>query len=235
MATNVFVSYRRADTRDLAGRLADRLRASPGIGEVFIDVAGIEPGADFPTRIESALADSEVCLVVMGSEWVGPRGPNGGARIKDEGDFVRLEVRSALGGQSRVLPILAHGARMPGPEELPEEIRALTRINAVTIRHDSFDRDTAYLIDVILKRRKPSSLSAYLRRHPVQAALLRALAGFGIAGFALVLAAAVQNAATGKSLDQLLGGSGPVLLVIVLVLAVGTVLPLMIGRTGRTP
>jgi hypothetical protein len=235
VATNVFVSYRRADTRDFAGRLADRLRASPGIGEVFIDVGGIEPGADFPLRIERALADSEVCLVVMGADWVGPGGPNRGARIHDEGDFVRLEVRRALGGESRVLPILAHGARMPRPEELPEEIRALARINAVTIGHDSFDRDTAYLIDVILQRRKPSSLGAYLRRHPVQAALLRALAGFGMAGVTLVLGAAVLNAVTGKSLDQLLGGSGPVLLVILLVLAAGALVPSAIGRSGRAP
>lgn len=232
MPTNVFISYRRADTRDFAGRLADRLRTSPGIGEVFIDVAGIEPGADFQSRIEGALADSAVCLVVIGHEWAGPGGVNPGGRLHDAEDFVRLEVRAALANGMRVLPVLIHGAGMPRAEDLPPDIRALARLQAVTIRHDSFDRDAAYLTDVILKRRKPSTFGAYARRHPVQAAVLRALTGFVTAAVALVLAAAVQNAVTGKSLDQLLGGRGPVLLVIVLILATGALAPVVMGRRG---
>ena len=41
---NVFISYRRSDTQDLAGRIADRIRAVPEVDHVFIDVDGIEPG-----------------------------------------------------------------------------------------------------------------------------------------------------------------------------------------------
>jgi hypothetical protein len=232
VSTTVFISYRRDDTGDLAGRLADRLRTSPGVGEVFLDVAGIEPGADFASRIEGALAGSDVCLVLIGREWTGPS-TGGKARIQEDGDFVRLEVRTAMASEARVLPVLAHGARMPAEADLPADIRRLTRLHGVTIRHDSFDRDAQFLIDVILKRRKPSSLGAYLGRHPVQAAALRALAGFVVAAVGLVLIAAFQKAATGRSLDQLLGGAGPVMLLIFVVLAAGTVLPFMIGRRDR--
>ena len=232
MATNVFISYRRDDTGDLAGRLADRLSRSPGIGKVFIDVAGIEPGADFVELIENALAESEVCLVVIGASWTGPAAPGGTTRINEDGDFVRLEVRSALARKVRVLPVLAHGAKMPGATVLPDDLRALPRLNAVAIRHDSFERDAQYLIDVILRRRKPSSFGAYLTRHPVQAAMLRGAAGFVLAAIALILAAAVHQAATGRSLDQLLG-RGPVLLLIVLVLSAGIVLPLVLKRSDR--
>ena len=229
MATNVFISYRRDDTRDFAGRLADRLRAAAGIGEVFIDVAGIEPGADFPSQIERALADCDVCLVTIGPEWAGPAGESGRTRIHDDGDFVRLEVRTALANNIRVLPVLAHGAKPPEAAALPAELARLTRLHAIAIRHDSFDRDAQYLVDVILQRRKPSSFGAYLNRHPLQAALLRAAAGLAVAAAALVLAAALQMAATGKSLDQVLGGPGPVLLLILVVLAAGTALPFTIG------
>jgi hypothetical protein len=41
----VFVSYRRSDTQDLAGRLVDRLRAVPEISFVFFDVQTIAAGA----------------------------------------------------------------------------------------------------------------------------------------------------------------------------------------------
>jgi hypothetical protein len=229
VATNVFISYRRDDTGDLAGRLSDRLSRSPGIGKVFIDVAGIEPGADFVELIGHALAESEVCLVVIGAAWTGPAVADGRTRIHQDGDFVRLEVRSALAGKVRVLPVLAHGAKMPAATALPDDLRRLTRLNAVAIRHDSFERDAQYLIDVILRRRKPSSFGAYLTRHPVLAATLRGAMGFVLAAVALIAAAVLHQAATGRSLDQLLG-RGPVLLLIVIVLAAGTVLPLMLTR-----
>jgi len=229
VATNVFISYRRDDTGDFAGRLSDRLSRSPGIGKVFIDVAGIEPGADFVELIGHALAESEVCLVVIGSAWAGPAVPDGRTRIHEDGDFVRLEVRRALAGKVRVLPVLAHGAKMPAATALPDDLGRLPRLNAVAIRHDSFERDAQYLIDVILRRRKPSSFGAYLTRHPVLAATLRGAVGFVLAAVALIVAAVLHQAATGRSLDQLLG-RGPVLLLIVIVLAAGTVLPLMLTR-----
>ena len=232
MATNVFISYRRDDTGDLAGRLADRLGRSPGIGKVFIDVAGIEPGTDFVELIKAALAESEVCLVVIGAAWAGPAVSGDSTRIHEDGDFVRLEVRTALAAKIRVLPVLAHGAKMPAAAVLPDDVRPLTRLNAVAIRHDSFDRDAQYLIDVILRRRKPSSFGAYLTRHPVQAAMLRGAAGFVLAAVALMMAAVLHQAATGRSLDQLLG-RGPVLLLIVIVLSAGIVLPLVLTRTDR--
>lgn len=231
MATNVFISYRRADTGDLAGRLAERLRESPGIGEVFMDVAGIEPGTDFASSIERALSRSDVCLVLIGGAWTGPapRDDAGRTRIHDDDDFVRFEVRAALARGTRVLPILAHGANMPGTAVLPDDIQALSRLHAVTVQHDSFDRDADYLIDVVLQRRKPTTFGAYLKRHPVQATVLRVAAGCAVAVVALVLGAALLNAATGKSLDQFIG-TGPVLLLIFVMLGAGALLPFLIGR-----
>ncbi len=46
----LFISYRREDTPGQAGRLYDRLRAHFGRDRVFMDVAGIKPGVDFPQR-----------------------------------------------------------------------------------------------------------------------------------------------------------------------------------------
>lgn len=223
----IFISYRRSDTQDFAGRLADRLRVTPGIDRVFIDVEDIAPGDTFPSRLASALAESDVCLIVIGPRWSGPR-QGASARLFDGDDFVRREVREALATDSRSLPVLANGAIMPAAAELPDDLVGLLDLNAVSIRHGDFDRDVDSLIDVLLRRKKPGVLRAYLHRHPVQSALLQGLAG-GLAGiFVLVVGAAVHHWSTGHSLDQSMGGRGPVVLLILAVLCAGAGLPMYV-------
>jgi hypothetical protein len=48
----VFVSYRRSDAAASAGRLADALSAVVRRDSIFIDVARVDPGADFMTSLE---------------------------------------------------------------------------------------------------------------------------------------------------------------------------------------
>jgi len=218
---NVFISYRRSDTQDLAGRIADRLRAVPQIGRVFIDVEDIEPGADFVARLKAALAKSDVCLLLIGPKWRGQHEDGTGARIFQERDFVRLEAAAALASARKVLPVLANGAAMPEPEQLPEELRPLARLNALSIRHTYFEHDTELLVDTLLSRRKPGRLGAYLKRHPVQVGLLRGVGGM-LAGLVVLLAgAAVHGALTQRSLEESLNGPAQVWLLIAVVLAIG--------------
>jgi hypothetical protein len=61
-AGRVFVSYRRADTPHVAGRLFDRLEARFGTGNVFMDVDSIEPGLDFA----EAIGACDVLLALIG-------------------------------------------------------------------------------------------------------------------------------------------------------------------------
>ncbi|MBL8550765.1 MAG: toll/interleukin-1 receptor domain-containing protein [Hyphomonadaceae bacterium] len=233
MATNVFISYRRDDTRDFTGRIVDRLKQAPEIGQVFLDVEGIDPGADFGNKIEAALKQSEFCLIVIGPGWVGRS--DQGPRIKQDGDWVRKEVARALAStDAKVLPVLATGASMPDDADLPEELRPLTRLNAVSVRHESFERDVDYLIDVILKRKKPGSFQLYLSRHPLQAGVLRGATGFVLAAVAVLLLAVAHGIVTGgRALNQTLGGTGPMLVAVIAVLAVGTVLPLLPKKRRR--
>lgn len=226
----IFLSYRRSDTQDFAGRLADRLREAPGVRGVFLDVDRIAPGEDFETRLKAALKQCDVCLIVIGADWLGERADGTGARIAEAGDFVRLEVRQALGGGARIIPILANGALMPGASALPEELQGLVRLNAISVRHADFDRDVDYLLDVLFGRKRPGGLGAYLARHPMQRSLARGLAGFAVALIGLVAAAAIHFALTGRSLDQSLGGPGPTVVAIALVLIAGAALPAILSR-----
>jgi hypothetical protein len=231
---NVFISYRRDDTQDLAGRIADRIRAVPQVDHVFIDVDGIVPGTDFASRIQTALADCAVCILLIGPHWRGDSSDGGAPRIFDARDFVRREATAALASERKVLPVLANGASMPQVEELPEDLQRLPSINALSIRHLYFDHDIEYLIDVLLSRKKPGTISTYLRRHPFQSVTLRALAGACAALVLLVAGAAVHRAFTGRSLEESLGGPGQVWMLIAGLLLFGMAVALL-GRPRRRP
>jgi len=224
----LFVSYRRSDTQDFSGRLADRLRQTPGVEQVFIDVDGIAPGERFPDKLESSLKQTDANLVVIGQAWAGPR-EGQPARIHDAEDFVRAEVRGALKSGKRVIPVLANGAVMPGAESLPEDIHTLPTLNAVSVRHSDFERDVDYLADLALGRKKPSRFQSHLQRHPVQAALFRVVTGLLLGAALLLTAAAVHGAVLNQPLELTLGGRGPVLLAIAGVLGLSVLWRLQAG------
>ena len=52
-------------------------------------------------------------------------------RLDDPNDFVRIEIGAALQRDIPVIPILVEGARVPRPDQLPEDIRELAFRNAL--------------------------------------------------------------------------------------------------------
>ena len=139
-AGRVFISYRRQDTAWPARQLYDVLVAELGADRVFKDVDDIEPGDDFVERIQSAVGSCEVLLALIGPQWLTVTDANGAKRIDDPEDFVRLEVETALTRDDvRVIPILVDNAKMPTPQQLPKELAALTRRQAVEINPVNFD------------------------------------------------------------------------------------------------
>ena len=111
----IFISYRRDDTRAEAGRLHDRLAARFGHRQVFMDVADIAPGEDFEQRLQTTLDSCAAVVVVIGRDWFGHDEATGGARLTDPGDFVHIEVQAALARGIPLFPVLVGGAKMPSP------------------------------------------------------------------------------------------------------------------------
>lgn len=141
----VFINYRRDDSRADAGRIYDRLGARfPG--KVFRDVGSLEPGVEWHEAIQKVLGASDACVVVIGKAWVSLADSAGRRRLDDPNDTVRMEIRTALSRQMRVIPVLVGGSSMPAEEELPEEIRSLARRNALQITEQDWDEDLAKLI-----------------------------------------------------------------------------------------
>ena len=149
MAGGVFVSYRRDDAAHITGRIADAIAARIGRDRVFVDVDSVAPGEDFVRKIESSIHASGTFIAVVGSNWLSAATPQGQRRIDLDGDFIRLEVRTALAAGLRIVPVLVDNAPMPRAEDLPEDVRQFVRHNAVHLNHTTFTRDIQTLLDLL--------------------------------------------------------------------------------------
>ena len=127
----IIISYRRADTQDIAMRIRDRLSARYGKQSVFTDIDSIPVGSDFLKHINRELAQCDALLAIVGPHWL--RGRDSGAALEEETDYVRLEVEGALKRDIPVVPIVVGGAKMPRPSDLPESMRAFSYRNAAEV------------------------------------------------------------------------------------------------------
>ena len=130
---DVFLSYRRDDSRSATGRLADRLQALFGPERVFRDVDSIAPGLDFEAALARAIGGASVMLVVVGTRWLDIRDASGQRRLDDPQDMVRREIEAALAAGLPVIPVLVEGARMPAAESLPASLAAFARCQALVL------------------------------------------------------------------------------------------------------
>jgi len=145
---SIFLSYRRDDTAEDAGHIYARLSERFGDEVVFLDVEDIELGEDFIDAIDNALRDAAYVLIAIGPRWLLLTDETGRRRLDDPDDMVRYEIRTALGGRKRVVPMLIGGAKMPGASTLPDDIAALVRRNGIEIRPaPDFDMDVDALMD----------------------------------------------------------------------------------------
>jgi hypothetical protein len=157
--SGIFISYRREDSAPYAGRLYDRLCARFGADHVFMDVDDIAPGADFAAQIRAKIHSCDAMIAVIGKNWLSARNPEGGPRLMDLNDLVRLELAAAFQREILVIPVLVGGATMPWPQDLRGELRALAGKNAVTLQDHDFQRD----VDTVLQELEKLPTLATLR------------------------------------------------------------------------
>jgi hypothetical protein len=142
----LFVSYRREDSAGSTGRLCDQIRTRHGSIRLFLDVTEIKPGEDFIDQTMISVASSDACLAVIGKGWLTVHDSKGRRRIDDPNDIVRAEITGALSLGIPVIPVLVDQASMPRPEELPMNLRPLTRRAAIEISHVRFAADVDRLV-----------------------------------------------------------------------------------------
>jgi len=148
----IFISYRRQDSQSAAGRLADHIKENlPGV-PMFRDVETIEPGVDFTEAIGRALQSCGVLLAVIGPHWTSVTDAGGRRRLDNAGDYIRLEIVTALQRPKvRVIPVLVEGAQMPDSDDLPDDLQALCRRNAIELTDKRWNYDVSQLIETLRK------------------------------------------------------------------------------------
>ena len=146
----IFISYRRDDAPGFAQALYMRLEQEFGGQNLFMDVEGnIKPGDDFVKVLSDQIALCDVLLAIIGESWTAALDEEGKRRLEKEGDFVRIEIASALQLGKRVIPVLVNEAEIPRVDDLPSSLKPLARRNAVAIWPTRFKADSQGLINAL--------------------------------------------------------------------------------------
>jgi hypothetical protein len=160
----IAISYRRQDSNPVAGRLYDRLQAEFGKDNVFMDFDSIPYGVDFRDHIKQTLKRAKVVVAIIGADWSGGR-EAAPRRIDDPGDFVRLEIASALENGIPIIPVLVNNTPMPEAKSLPAELEGLAFRNGLALDTGiDFHHHTDRLIAGIHKVIDPPALSSTATR-----------------------------------------------------------------------
>jgi hypothetical protein len=120
-----------------------------GEQNVFMDL-DLAPGVDFVERITEAVSACQVLIEVIGPTWATVKDEEGGIRIADAEDFVRLELEIALKRpEVTVIPVLVSGAQMPDRRDLPPELGTFARRNALELSDRRWRYDVGQLISAL--------------------------------------------------------------------------------------
>jgi formylglycine-generating enzyme required for sulfatase activity len=150
MPGKIFVNYRRDDARDMAARIRDRLAATFGDANVFMDVDDLMAGQRFDKELEKALGETDVFLAVIGPRWLDLLAERlGGWVTGEKHDYVREEIAGALRRGIVVIPVLVERTPLPRADALPQDIRELVLHQKHTVTHERFGRDVEDLAEAI--------------------------------------------------------------------------------------
>ncbi len=145
----IFISYRVREQTGYAALLDRVLSERFGPETVFRDFRSVQPGADFVQEIFSTLRSSAALLAVIGPRWVARARA---ARHSEHGgydDWVHREIAEAFALGVRVIPVLVEDADLPKEDDLPADIAALSRCQAVRIRHTNVEDDLKRIVEAV--------------------------------------------------------------------------------------
>ncbi|MCU0482591.1 MAG: toll/interleukin-1 receptor domain-containing protein, partial [Anaerolineae bacterium] len=189
--TKIFISYRRADSQHITGRIYDYLSRQYGKKNVFRDIYRPVYGKDFREKLSNAINDCDIFLVIINDKWANITNEKG-RRLDQEDDPVRMELelafeRSKL-GKCLIIPVLIDNTIMPNPSNMPPSIAELFRIDAPHVRDNDFEADMQQLVISLNKNRgiRSTITEEFLRLS--QNKPFRFAAGIAVFIFALLIA-----------------------------------------------
>ena len=121
----IFISYRREDSQDAAWALADKLASRYGQANVFLDREAIGLGDEWRARVDHALEQARIVLVMIGPHWLSITDRWGRRRIDQADDVLAYELFTAHQNDVEVVPLYLHGMKPLPPEALPNRLTFL--------------------------------------------------------------------------------------------------------------
>lgn len=134
----IYMSYRREDCGVAAGRLFRNLLSQGKPLEILTDVGVLPPGVDYTGALQTLVSSCDLVLAVIGKGWAS-------REMFQEGDFIRIEIGTALRRGIPVLPVLVDGAVFSAADRLPAGLSAVFDVNSVQLK-DAGDREAAALL-----------------------------------------------------------------------------------------
>jgi hypothetical protein len=157
---NVFLSYRRSDSRYMTGRLYDRMAVEFGGDHVFRDTDSIPLAVDFRQVIEEELARCDVFVTMVGPRWLDAADADGNRRLDDPEDFVRVEIEAALARGGPILVARVDDTAMPPRDRLPQSLARLVTFPDLPLRSDPmFHSDATRMIEAVRSSQATGSLT----------------------------------------------------------------------------
>ncbi|MFI6853942.1 toll/interleukin-1 receptor domain-containing protein [Streptomyces sp. NPDC050416] len=147
MEWGIFVSYRRSDSAVSTGRLAADLRRYFGKDRVYLDIDSNLSAQNYVVQLKQALATSRAMIAVVGPQWLANRDAEGGRRLDDPDDLVRLELETALRNGIALIPVLVEGATMPAADLMPPSLQRLAYLQAVRLATEDWPYDFGRLLE----------------------------------------------------------------------------------------
>ena len=114
-----------------------------------MDLDSFGAGWEIAEIIQRAVGSCAVLVALIGPQWVTLTDEEGGRRLDNPDDFVRLEVQTALERGVQVIPVLVDGAKPLRRQELPAELHKLARLSALELSPSRYKSDMDRLLDFI--------------------------------------------------------------------------------------
>jgi hypothetical protein len=134
----IYMSYRREDCSVAAGRLFRNLLSQGKPLELLTDVGVLPPGVNYTGALQTLVSSCDLVLAVIGKGWAS-------REMFQEGDFIRIEIATALRRGIPVVPVLVDGAVFSAADRLPDGLSAVFDVNSVQLK-DAGDRKAAALL-----------------------------------------------------------------------------------------
>lgn len=132
----VFISYRRDGAENLSRLIEERLER---IGyKVFLDVESLKEGA-FDEALYNFIDQCDDVVAVLP--------PHGLDRCASPEDWVRKEIAYSLQKGKNIIPFMMKNFEFP--EQLPDDIAAIAKRNAIHENHEYFDKTIEKLISFL--------------------------------------------------------------------------------------